>query len=235
MHVLSWTANETKASARALTPARSSHRPSPRFEPFSDTPENASPRRTGELKKNEVTVFLNALSRDGSQSTNELIPFVYQELRRLAAGRLAREASGQTLQATALVHEAYLRLAGGKNPQQWNNRGHFFGAAAEAMRRILVENARRKSSQKRGAGAAKVELSEVDLAAESVDDRILAVNDALEKLAAEDSLAAELVKLRFFAGLSGQQAAAALGLAERTATRLWAFGRAWLYRELQQA
>ena len=236
MQVLARTANDGTAFGRAVTPAGWDRRSSPRFEPFSDTPVDSKSRETGELNElSEVTVLLNSLSRDAQQSTNELIPFVYQELRRLAAGRLASEAPGQTLQATALVHEAYLRLTGTKTPQQWNSRGHFFGAAAEAMRRILVENARRKGSQKRGAGVAKIDLSELDLALDSVDDRILAVNDALEKLAVEDSLAAELVKLRFFAGLSGQEAAAALGLAERTATRLWAFGRAWLYRELQQA
>ena len=182
---------------------------------------------------NEVTTILNSLERGGGHTADELIPLVYQELRRLAAARLAGEPSGQTIQATVLVHEAYLRLVGAEAPQPWNSRGHFFGAAAEAMRRILVENARRKSSQKRGAGAEKVDWSELELAVGGEDERILAVNEALEKLAQEDAQAAELVKLRFFGGLSGEETAAALGLPVRTASRLWAYARAWLYRELQ--
>ena len=176
------------------------------------------------------TAIVNSI--DAQNTASGIIPLIYQQLRRLAAARMAREQPGQTLQATALVHEAYLRLAGGL-PQHWNSRGHFFSAAAEAMRRILVENARRKSSLKRGRGAERVDVSEIDVPAEQTDARILAINDALEKLALEDRTAAELVKLRFFAGLSGQEAAAVLGLAERTATRLWAYGRAWLYRELR--
>jgi RNA polymerase sigma factor (TIGR02999 family) len=184
---------------------------------------------------NQVTVILNSLAQGGPHTAEELIPLVYQELRRLAAARLAGEVPGQTLQATALVHEAYLRLVGVQQSAQWNSRGHFFGAAAEAMRRILVENARRKLSQKRGAGAEKVNLDGLELAVGGEDERILRVNDALERLALEDAQAAELVKLRFFAGLSGEETAAALDLPVRSASRLWAYARAWLYRELQNS
>jgi RNA polymerase sigma factor (TIGR02999 family) len=175
---------------------------------------------------------LNSSTEDVPQVTEELVPLVYHELRRLAASRLARELPGHTLQATALVHEAYLRLIGVGNPHTWKSRGHFFGAAAEAMRRILIENARRKMSQKRGAGAEKIDLSNIELAITTDHERLLRVNEALDKLADQDRQAAELVNLRFFAGLSGQEAAHALGLPQRTATRLWAYARAWLYREL---
>lgn len=182
---------------------------------------------------NEVTEILDSLARGGPRSAEELIPLVYQELRRLAAGRIAQERSGQTLQATALVHEAWLRLASAEPAPGWNSRNHFFAAAAEAMRRILVENARRKQCQKRGAGAAKVDLDALDLALEGDGDHILAVSDALERLALVDPQAADLVKLRFFAGLNGEETAAALGVPVRTASRLWVYARAWLYRELK--
>lgn len=181
-----------------------------------------------------VTLFLNQLANDG-RAASELIPEIYDELRRLAATRLAREVPGQTLQATALVHEVYLRLLNSGTDREWNSRGHFFGAAAEAMRRILVENARRKMSQKRGAGAERIDLSNIEVAIETDDERLLLVHEALDKLAEHDSQAAQLVKLRFFAGLTGQQAAEALGLAERSATRLWAYARAWLFQEIQAA
>ena len=179
-----------------------------------------------------MTRLLNSLDGGDPRAAEELVPLVYDELRRLAASRLANEPPGQTLQATALVHEAYLRLVGPGNSRSWNSRGHFFGAAAEAMRRILIENARRKLSQKRGAGAERIDWSNIQLAIETDDDRLLLVNEALDKLAAQDAQAAELIKLRFFAGLSGQEAAEALGLPQRTATRLWAYARAWLFREL---
>ena len=182
----------------------------------------------------DITTILKSISAGHPEAAEKLIPLVYDELRRLAGVRMANEAPGHTLQATALVHEAYLRLVGSGAQQQWNSRGHFFSAAAEAMRRILVENARRKRCQKRGAGAEKIELSELELAVGDEDECILAVSDALEKLAVEDPQAAELVKLRFFAGLNGEETAAALGLPVRTATRLWSYARAWLYRELQQ-
>src|SRR5262249_26643307 len=159
----------------------------------------------------------------------DLLPLVYDELRRLAAARLAAESPGQTLDATALVHEAYLRLLG---DQQFDDRGHFFAAAAEAMRRILVEAARRKRSLKRGGGRGRADLDPAELAAPEGGADILAVDEALEKLAEADREAAELVKLRYFAGLSLPEAAAALGVSPRTADRLWAFARAWLYRAL---
>lgn len=183
----------------------------------------------------QVTVLLNSLANGKPDAAEELVPLVYDELRKLAASRLSREMPGQTLQATALVHEAYLRLVGSGAGQGWNGRGHFFGAAAEAMRRILVENARRKMSLKRGAGAERLDLSNIEVAIETDDERLLVVNEAIEKLAAHDPQAAELVKLRFFAGLTGEQAAEALGIAQRSATRLWAYARAWLFREIQTA
>jgi RNA polymerase sigma factor (TIGR02999 family) len=182
-----------------------------------------------------VTLLLNSLADGKSGATDELVPLVYDELRRLAASRLSREMAGQTLQATALVHEAYLRLVGSGTAQAWNGRGHFFGAAAEAMRRILVENARRKMSLKRGGRAEVLDLSNVDVAIETDDERLLLVNEALEKLAEHDPQAAHLVKLRFFGGLTGEQAAEALGIAQRSASRLWAYARAWLFREIQTA
>jgi RNA polymerase sigma factor (TIGR02999 family) len=182
-----------------------------------------------------VTAMLEAAARGDGAAAEDLLPVVYGELRRLAAARMAREEPGQTLQATALVHEAYLRLVGGGRPARWNSRGHFFAAAAEAMRRILVESARRRCTLKRGGGAARTPLEDVDLSSPGADDLVLDVNEALERFGHEDPQAAELVKLRFFGGLSGQEAAAALGLAERTATRLWAFARAWLHRELTRA
>ena len=178
----------------------------------------------------DVTRILEAMQNGDSRAGEELLPLVYAELRALARAKMAREQPGQTLQPTALVHEAWMRLG----EQRFKSRAHFLGAAAEAMRRILVENARRKRCQKRGAGAEKVELSELELVVGDEDERILAVSDALEKLAAEDAQAAELVKLRFFAGFSGEETAAALGLPVRTASRLWAYARAWLYRELQR-
>ena len=182
-----------------------------------------------------VTLLLNNLSSGPADAAEDLVPLVYDELRRLAASRLSREMPGQTLQATALVHEAYLRLVPPGSAREWNGRGHFFGAAAEAMRRILVENARRKMSLKRGAGAERLDLSNIEVAIETDGERLLLVNEALEKLAAQDPQAAELVKLRFFGGLTGEQAAQALGIAQRSATRLWAYARAFLFREIQTA
>jgi len=183
----------------------------------------------------EVTRILDALSAGKAGSAEQLLPLVYEELRRLAAHQMARERPGQTLQATALVHEAWLRLVGDERERLWNSRTHFFGAAAEAMRRILVENARRRFSQKRGGGAARVELEDLEVAAEADDESLLLVHEGLEKLAAHDAQAAELVKLRFFAGLEQREAAALLGLPERSAGRLWAYARAWLFREIQKA
>ena len=162
----------------------------------------------------------------------ELLPLVYKELRRLAAQRLAREAPGQTLQATALVHEAYLRLIGGDADRQWAGRGHFFAAAAEAMRRILVENARRRHRLKRGGDRARVDLVDADPAAPQTDDDLLALDEALVRLARNDPIKAELVQLRVFAGLTNVQAAEILGLSTSTTDRYWAYARAWLRVEI---
>lgn len=176
-----------------------------------------------------VTVLLQRLQQGDSMAAGELVPLVYTELRRIAAAKMAREQPGQTLQATALVHEAWLRLGN----DGFENRAHFFGAAAEAMRRILVERARRKSAAKRGAGAEHCNIDELEIAAPlEGDGELLAVNDALDRLAVYDSRKAELVKLRYFAGLSFEEAAEVLGISVRTAARDWDFARAWLHREI---
>jgi RNA polymerase sigma factor (TIGR02999 family) len=185
------------------------------------------------LSVNDVTRILSALERGDPQAAGELLPLVYDELRKLAARRLAREAPGQTLEATALVHEAYVRLVDGGDAKPWNSRGHFFGAAAEAMRRILVENARRKASEKRGGGRRREDIPAAELVAPAVSEDLLALDEALSQLAQTDALAAELVKLRYFAGLTSQQAAAALGLSSRTADRTWSYARAWLLNKLK--
>jgi len=183
----------------------------------------------------DVTQLLDAAAAGDPKAADELLPLVYGELRRLAAARLAGEAPGQSLEATALVHEAYLRLVGIEQPQNWNGRGHFFAAAAEAMRRILVECARRKGRERHGGGRQRVDLDAAapSLAAEPPDD-LLDVDEALTRLEAVDRTAAQLVKLRFFAGLSMTEAADALGLTLRTAERNWTYARTWLYRELSQ-
>jgi RNA polymerase sigma factor (TIGR02999 family) len=180
-----------------------------------------------------VTQILQAIEHGNSQAAHELLPLVYDELRRLAAQKLARETPGQTLQATDLVHEAYLRLVDGDKAQHWNSRGHFFAAAAEAMRRILVENCRRKASLKRGGGLLRQELPEAELVAPAVSEDLLALDEALTQLAQTDALAADLVKLRYFAGLTAQQAAEVLRISPRTADRTWAYARAWLLKKLQ--
>ena len=180
----------------------------------------------------EVTRILNAIQQGNPEAAGELLPLVYEELRRLAAYKMAGEASGHTLQPTALVHEAWLRL-GGANQQSWENRAHFFSAAAEAMRRILVDHARKKQSLKRGAGVEHEELNESVLALTAPADELLAVHEALDKLAQEDAPAAELVKLRYFVGMTMEEAAAALGLAPRSAERLWTYARVWLRREIR--
>jgi RNA polymerase sigma factor (TIGR02999 family) len=180
---------------------------------------------------NEVTRILNAIERGDVQATDELLPVVYEELRLLAAQKLARESPGQTLQATALVHEAYLRLLGDEG-QTWENRAHFFAAAAEAMRRILIDNARRKRRLKRGGGQEKVELGAAEPATNGPDDDLIALDEALEKLARIDKVKADLVKLRFFAGLTGAQAAKVLGISHNTADRYWAYARSWLHLEI---
>jgi len=181
---------------------------------------------------NDVTRLLNAIDGGDLCAADELLPIVYKELRGLAAWRMAQEKPGQTLQPTALVHEAYLRLMQNED-RHWDGRNHFFAAAAEAMRRILVESARRKASQKRGGDFSRVDWTEMQLAVETESDQLLALNDALTRLEERDKTAAELVNLRFFAGFSSKEAADALGLPERTATRLWAYARAWLLKELR--
>jgi RNA polymerase sigma factor (TIGR02999 family) len=161
-----------------------------------------------------------------------LLPIVYEELRKLAAARLAHEQPGQTLQATALVHEAYLRLAGDNSVPKWDSRGHFFAAAAEAMRRIVVERARAKGTQKRGGGGQRLELDQLPLAADQRSDELLALDEALKLLEQHDPQAALLVKLRFFAGMTHEEAAAAIGISRRAADRLWSLARAWLYQQV---
>jgi RNA polymerase sigma factor (TIGR02999 family) len=183
----------------------------------------------------EVTRILSAIHQGDPQAAAQLLPLVYDELRKLAAQKLAQEKLGQTLDATALVHEAYLRLVDTRAVQHWNGRGHFFAAAAEAMRRILVDAARRKASIKRGGGHARRRLDEATLAAPEMGEDVLALDEALTRLAANDPEAAELVKLRFFAGLTAEQAALALGISVRTADRTWGYARAFLLKELKSA
>jgi RNA polymerase sigma factor (TIGR02999 family) len=181
----------------------------------------------------EVTRILSAVEQGNPQAAEQLLPLVYEELRRLAAHKLAQESPGQTLEATALVHEAYLRLVDADKTQTWNSRGHFFAAAAQAMRRILVENARQKASLKRGGGWAREQVDETKIVAPQVPDEVLAVDEALSLLGAEDEKAAELVNLHYFAGLTLKQAAEVLDISPRTADFLWAFARAWLMRKIE--
>jgi RNA polymerase sigma factor (TIGR02999 family) len=181
----------------------------------------------------DVTRVLSAIEQGDPHAAGQLLPLVYDELRQLAAQKLAQEKPGQTLQATALVHEAFLRLVDVARAQHWNSKGYFFAAAAEAMRRILVENARRKRSPKHGGGRQRLELAGADAACLVNDDEILAVHDALEQLAAEDPQAARLIQLRYFGGLSIEEAAAHLGIARSTAYEHWAFARASLRLKLQ--
>ena len=182
----------------------------------------------------EVTRILSAIQNGNPRAAQELLPMVYEELRKLAAQRMARESPGQTLQATSLVHEAYLRLVGkeGQLGANWDSRGHFFAAAAEAMRRILIDRAREKHAIKRGGGCQKPTLESLDLAIDVVPAEIVDLDAALTKLAAEDATKAELVKLRFFAGLTLKESAGILGISLTTADRYWAYARAWLYHEM---
>jgi len=179
----------------------------------------------------EVTRILSAIEQGDPHAAAQLLPLVYDELRQLAAAKLAQEKPGQTLEATALVHEAYLRLVGQEEPRSYKDRGHFFAAAAQAMRRILIDNARRKQAQKRGSGRERQDLETV--AAPEPDEELLALDQALEKLAAKDSQKARLVELRYFAGLTGEQAAEVLGISPTTADRHWAYARAWLRAEVR--
>ena len=180
----------------------------------------------------DVTRILTAIEQGDPQAADRLLPLVYEELRKLAAHRMANEAAAQTLQPTALVHEAWLRLVGNQNPK-FANRAHFFAVAAEAMRRILIDNARRKRALRHGGGQQRVDLDKVDLSSVSADDQLLAVNDALDKLAAQSKSEAELVKLRYFVGMTLEEAADALGISARTADTYWAHARAWLFHELK--
>jgi RNA polymerase sigma factor (TIGR02999 family) len=183
---------------------------------------------------NEVTRILSAIGQGDQLAAERLLPLVYDELRRLAAAKLAQEKPGQTLQATALVHEAYLRLLDREPAQGWNGRGHFFAAAAEAMRRILVDAARSRRAEKRGGGRARVDADVAELTAPRDDPKLLALDEALGKLERQDPAKARLVKLRYFAGLSRREAAEALGISTATADRYWAYARAWLQRAMAE-
>ncbi len=191
----------------------------------------------------DVTQILSAIEQGDPHAAEQLLPLVYGELRKLAAQKLAQEKPGQTLEATALVHEAYIRLVTppkspasqeGEGGVSWDSRGHFFAAAAEAMRRILLNRARDRKRLKRGGDRQRIDLDKIELGLESNDDQLIALDEALEKLTVEDRLSAQLVKLRFFAGLTLREAAESLGIAQRTAERQWAYARAWLYNQLRR-
>ncbi|HVX15509.1 MAG TPA: ECF-type sigma factor [Pirellulales bacterium] len=183
---------------------------------------------------NDLTQILQAIEEGDSRAAEQLLPLVYDELRKLAVRKLAQERPGQTLQATALVHEAYVRLVDASQPQPWNSRGHFFAAAAEAMRRILIEQARRKKAEINGGGLLRVELSQDFAGAKPRSDDLLALDEALSRLENHDPNAARLVKLRYFAGLSHQEAAEALSISRGAADRLWVLARVWLFRQLSK-
>ncbi len=180
----------------------------------------------------DISQLLTAVQRGDTLAADQLLPLVYEELRKLATSKMAQENPGQTLQATALVHEAFVRLVDVQNAQKWNSRGHFFAAAAEAMRRILVENARRRQQLKRGGQFQKSEVDDIVIVAENIQDDLIALDSALTHLANVDPEAARLVQLRYFTGLTIQEAAENLGISPRSADRIWAFARAWLHREI---
>src|SRR5580704_7892872 len=182
----------------------------------------------------DITHILHVIETGDAKAADELLPLVYEELRKLAASRMAGESPNQTLQPTALVHEAWLRLVGNENPQ-FANRAHFFSAAAEAMRRILIEKARRKCAVRHGQRQERVDMEETEIAAPADDEELLAVNEALDKLAAQNAPEAELVKLRYFVGMTLEEAVAVLGISARTADNYWAHARAWLFREIKAA
>ena len=188
---------------------------------------------TGESPVSDVTQILGQIEDGDGKAAEKLLPLVYDELRKLAAAKMAQENPGQTLQATALVHEAYIRLVDVDKAQHWDSRGHFFSAAAEAMRRILVNRARDKGRKKRGGELQRINLSKIEIAVETPDDDLLALDEAVERLAEENQECANVVKMRFFAGLSAEEAATALGIAKSTADRYWAYARAWLFAELR--
>jgi RNA polymerase sigma factor (TIGR02999 family) len=179
----------------------------------------------------DVTRILSAIEQGDARASEELLPLVYTELRRMAAHKMSKEPAGHTLQPTALVHEAWLQLVDASN-QSWQNRAHFFGAAAEAMRRILIARARRKQTQRRGAGAAHLDADEIEIASPAPDDQLIALNDALDRFAALEPQQAELVKLRYFVGLKIEEAADVLGISPATAKRWWAYARAWLFEQI---
>jgi len=200
--------------------------------PFRMQPDFSDGSSSPSEPSSDITQVLHAIHHGDGRASAELLPLVYQELRRLAANRMAQEAAGQTLQATALVHEAWLRMVG-DGDRTWENRAHFFGAAAEAMRRILIENARRKSRLKRGGGQLRVDLEGLDLAAASPDDKILLMDEALERLEAEDPEKARLVVLKFFGGLTNLELAKTMGVTERTIERQWAYAKIWLFQAIR--
>jgi RNA polymerase sigma factor (TIGR02999 family) len=181
---------------------------------------------------NDVTQILSRIEDGDGKAADELLPLVYEELRKLAAQKMAQEKPGQTLQGTALVHEAYIRLVDVDKAQRWNSRGHFFQAAAEAMRRILVENARRKQAMKRGGDVQRAQLNDLDIAAVAASDRLLALDEAIQKLSQQDPVKAELVRLRYFAGLTIDETAKTLNISTATANRYWDYARAWLQAEI---
>ena len=181
----------------------------------------------------DVTQILNAIEQGDPSAAEQLLPQVYDELRKLAAHRMAQEKPGQTLQATALVHEAYIRLVGGDGSQHWDSRGHFFAAAAEAMRRILINRARDGKRLKRSGDRQRIDLDKIEIALDTPDEDLIALDEAIERLAQKDQACADLVKLRFFVGLTLKEAAESLGIAKRTADRHWAYARAWLYDQLR--
>jgi RNA polymerase sigma factor (TIGR02999 family) len=180
----------------------------------------------------DVTQILGQIESGDGQAAEKLLPLVYDELRKLAAAKMAQEDPGQTLQATALVHEAYIRLAVVEKAQRWGSRGHFFGAAAEAMRRILVENARKKATEKQGGDLSRIDIDGLGIAGDASPDQLFAIDEAMSQLTARDSVAGEIVKLRYFAGLSVEQSAVVLGVSSKTAYRHWNYARAWLQSEL---
>lgn len=180
----------------------------------------------------EITQVLQEVGRGEAQASEKLLPLVYQDLRRQAAAQMSREAAGQTLQPTALLHEAWLRVTG-DGDRQWQNRAHFFGAAAEAMRRILIENARRKSRLKRGGDLVRVDAEQIELAATTPDEKVLLINDALEQLQVQDPEKAKVVVLKFFGGRTNQEVAESLAVTERTVERHWAYAKAWLFQHIR--
>jgi len=180
----------------------------------------------------EITLALDAIGRGEARASDELLPLVYEDLRRQAVVQMSREQAGQTLQPTALLHEAWLRISG-EGKQKWQNRAHFFGAAAEAMRRILIENARRKSRLKRGGDQLRVDIEQIELASTTPDEKVLLINEALEKLQLQDPEKARVVVLKFFGGRTNQEVAESLGVTERTVERHWAYAKAWLFQSIR--